>query len=123
MAPWCRADPLVMLDVDAIADINGDCAAVYRLADAEEDAPPSIGTIVARLLGERPRFASMRNEATLAIVDGAPRIFIRRGTSAPRARWLTGHELAEWWYARIGYRGEDIEERCDALGAAFRECV
>lgn len=108
-----------MLDTDALADVDGDCGAIYSMARAELDAPPSIATLVRRLLGVSPRLVSMKTEASLAMVEGQPRIFVRRGTRPTRARWLAGHELAEWWYARVGYRGEDIEERCDALGAAL----
>jgi len=112
-------DALLMLDADAIADIEGDCGAIYDLADADPNAPPSLRTLVVRLLGSAPRMVPLVREAQLAHVHGKPRIFVRRGTMLTRARWLAGHELAEWWYQRIGYRGHDLEVRCDALGAAI----
>lgn len=75
--------------------------------------------MIVRLLGAPPRLVPLMPEAALACVLGEPRIFVRRGTAPTRARWLAGHELAEWWYQRVGYRGDDLEERCDALGAAL----
>lgn len=114
-----HGDPWDMLDEDVIADVEGDCAVLYRLAGLEPDRAAPMRTLVVRLLGAPPRLVPMAPEATLARVAGEPRIFVRRGTQPQRARWLAGHELGEWWYQRLGYRGDDLEERCDALGAAL----
>ena len=108
-----------MLDADALADIEGDCAAIHALAGVDPAKPFSVRTLAVRLMGRPPRFARILREATIGTWAGGPQICIRHGTPGPRARWLTGHELAEWWYSRIGYRGEDREARCDALGAAL----
>jgi hypothetical protein len=58
-------------------------------------------------------------EACLIRVYEQWRVVVRRSVPAPRARWLVCHELAEHHYLRLGYRGADVEARCDALGAAL----
>lgn len=108
-----------MIGPDELADIEGDAAAIYDLADEDTADPPAIGTLIRKLLGAPPKTASMRPESWLSMVNGEPRIFVRRGVAPARARWLAGHELAEWWYSRTGYQGADIEARCDTLGAAL----
>ncbi len=103
------------------ADIEGDALAIYREAKQEPDRPVSIVRIVRALLHTEVKRADMSHghESDTCVVYGHQVIAVRKGIPGPRARWLIAHEVAHWWYARIGYRGEDIETRCDALGAAL----
>lgn len=100
---------------DTLADVEGDAALVYERAGADMHDPPSIVGLCVRLTGHPPRFRRQCAEACLE--DG--KVWLRQGLWLPRARWLTGHELSERYYAETGYDGADIEERCDALGAAL----
>lgn len=110
-----------MLSGDDLADIEGDVLCIYDRAAEDPEDPPAIGRLVEKLLGARPSTAPLLvDQACLVMLQGEWRIFVRRGTPTIRARWLVGHELAEWWYRKVrGYTGEDVEERCDALGAAL----
>jgi len=108
-----------MLDEDAIADIEGDAALLLRLANVDDDQPPSVVTLCRRLTGHAPFLSRLGPEAQLARVGDDFRVCVRAGLLPTRSRWLVGHELAEFHYRRTGYRGEDIEARCDALGAAL----
>jgi len=108
-----------MFDDDARADVEGDADLIYRLAHGDPDDVLSPRVLCEQLLDTRPRYAPIAQEATIARVGNEWRVYVARGTSPARARWLVGHELAEWWYQQRGYRGEDLEARCDALGAAL----
>lgn len=108
-----------MIDGDVMADIEGDAEHLLRRAGVADDAPPNVTALCRAIVGVAPEFAPLRGEAEMAVVLGRPRIFVRKGTSPTRARWLACHELAEWWYASIGYVGADVEARCNALGAAL----
>lgn len=92
---------------------------MYAVAGADPADPPAIGALCKMLTGHAPEFVRMREPAYLPVVNGERRVYVRVGTDPARARWLVGHELAEWWYLRTAYRGEDVELRCDALGAAL----
>jgi hypothetical protein len=102
-----------------IADVEGDAASIYRLARADESDPPSIATLCRAVTGYPPTVAKMREEGRCARVGDTWRVFVRRGLSAQRARFIVAHEIAEAWHRRIGYAEPDVEERCDALGAAL----
>lgn len=104
-----------MLDADTIADIEGDASALLRAAGMDEDEPTDMRRLCVAMTGRAPEIASLRSEG--ATWDG--RVFVRRGLAPARMRWLVGHELAEIHYERVGYRGADVERRCDALGAAL----
>ncbi len=108
-----------MLDLDTLADIEGDAALLLRLAKLDDDEPPATIALCRALTGRPPMTARIRQEACSARVGNEWRVVVRRGVLPARARWLVGHELAELHYARTGYRGRDIEARCDALGAAL----
>jgi hypothetical protein len=112
-------DHFRMLGPGDLASVEGDAAVLYRWADADSYAGLSMRELVRRLLGCPPRMARLRTQGTLARIAGADRIFVREGTPAARARWVAGHELAHWYYRRIGYDGADLEARCDALGACL----
>lgn len=107
-----------MLSTDDIADIEGDAAALLASVGLE-DVVPSMDELCFRLLGTRPEVAPDGREAGHALVHGQRRIFVTSRATVARRRWLIGHELAEYWYAQAGYRGADIERRCDALGGAL----
>lgn len=108
-----------MLSGEALTVIAMEADAIIREAGAEPADGLSVWQLCGELLGTVPEFVSMRTEAEVVPVNGRFRVFVRRGTRPARARWLVGHELAEWWYIVNGYRGPDIEARCDALGAAL----
>lgn len=99
--------------------MEGEAAAIYRFAGVNPDQAMSPGELCRRCLGTAPQFAPLRVEAALCRVRDEWRVFVRKGTRPTRARWLVGHELAEWWLKRQGHTGEDIEQRCDAIGAAL----
>lgn len=114
-----------MLDRDTLADVEGDAGAIWSLAGAEP-GDLSLASLSLTLLGTRPRLLPLRAPAALVVIAGHQQVVVRRGTPAARARWLVGHELAHWYYQRLGYTGCDLEARCDAVGAALvapRMCV
>ncbi len=100
---------------------------VLRLVDdavgeimVDLDKAPSIRTLVKRMTGAPPRVADIASEGALARVRGEWRVFVRRGMSPERQRWVAAHELGHWWWEHeMGYSGSDLEARCDALGAAL----
>lgn len=102
------------------ADIEGDAIALYRLAGLEPDEPVAISRLVRALLGTPIQVASfVRGQAHLSWYLDQWWIYVHAGIALPRLRFDIGHELAHWWYRRCCYSGEDIELRCDALGAAI----
>lgn len=107
--------------MDWMGEIEGDAMAIYRRAGFEPDRSVSVVRLARELLGTEVTRASLagQRESDICTVSGRCVIAIRRGLAPARARWRIGHELGHWWYDRIGYRGEDIEQRCDALGAAL----
>lgn len=102
------------------ADIEGDALAVYRFAGADADEPPSIARLCELVTGFLPRYARMRPDGKCAVDDyGDLRVSVRPSLPARRARFVVAHEIAEWWYMRNNYACLDIEDRCNALGAAL----
>lgn len=100
---------------DEIAELEGEASALLTLGGQENDEAPRMIALCERIMGHVPQRArGLSVEACL--VDGC-RVLIRSNVPSPRARWLVGHELAEWWHLRTRYEGADIEERCDAMGA------
>ncbi len=106
-----------MLGPDALADVEGDAQAIYAMARADEEEPPSVAELACALLGREPGFGRIEPEAKLRRLDDA--VLIREGVAPARARWLAAHEIAEWYYEQRGYDAEDREARCDALGASL----
>ena len=103
-----------------MADVEGDAVDVYRFAGAELDEPPSIARLCELVTGFAPRYERMRPDGKCAAdEDGELRVSVRPTLPARRARFIVAHEIAEWWYARSGYACADIEDRCNALGAAL----
>ena len=109
----------VMLDADVVGDVEGDAVAVAREAGYFEDERPDARVLCVRLLGSAPSFVPMRLGAALATVEGKSRVFVRRGIAPELARWLVLHEVGEWHHARIGYVGEDVEERCNLFASCL----
>lgn len=107
------------LDRDSLADVDGDAVCVFKMAGVDPSDPPSIYKLISILLGAPPTFARIRDAGCLARVGDGWRVFIRAKTPAPRARHVAAHELAHFYYDRCGYFGDDIEARCDALGASL----
>jgi hypothetical protein len=107
--------------MDWMGEIEGDAMAIYRRAGFEPDRSVSVVRLVRELLHTDVVRASLagQRESDICTVGGRSVIAIRRGLAHARARWRIGHELGHWWYDLIGYRCEDIEARCDALGAAL----
>jgi len=107
-----------MLSQDDIADLEGEAAAWLREAKMD-DAVPRMVELCRELLKTEPvRTPDIDRESKLVHDnDGLPRVLLRMDVPPRRARWLVGHEIAEWAHARTDYRGGDIEERCDAMGA------
>lgn len=105
-----------MLDPSTLADIEGDADALRRVAGVDGDEVPHLGAMCAALTGSPPIIAEQRARS---LIDERDRVVLRRGLPVAIARYLVGHELAELHYRRLRYEGEDIEARCDALGAAL----
>lgn len=108
-----------MLDEDALADIEGDADLLLRLARLDDEAPGDVVALCRHMTGHAPFLTRLGLEAQLARVGDGHRVCVRAGLPPDRARWLVGHELAELHYERTGYRGDDVEARADALGAAL----
>lgn len=108
-----------MLGPDQLADVEGDQMAIYSMARAESDDPPSVADLSLALMQREPEFARIHQEAKLPSAEEGRRPLVRVGVLPARARWLAAHEIAEWYYAHIEYDEPDVEERCDALGAAL----
>lgn len=102
-------------------DVEDDALAIYREIGEDGTWPIAVGILVARLLKTKIETCAMagRIEGSFAWVNGLPRIAIRKGIQRQRRKWVIGHELAHWWYDLSGYKGVDLESRCDALGAAL----
>lgn len=106
-----RCTMVVMLGPDEIADVEGDVSAFLRWLGAAPGTCPV--ELCECATGSAPIFSSMRTEGHY---DGF-RIELSCSLSAPRGRYVLGHELGHVWYHRIGYVGVDLEFRCDAFGA------
>lgn len=100
-------------------DIEGEAGAIIRAAGLDDEEPTDMRALCIATTGSAPEFARLTTEASSAIINGRARVFVRRGTSPARARWLVGHELAEIHLAARGYSEPDIEHVCDAMGAAL----
>ena len=105
---------------DDLADIEGDADLLLRLYKIDDTEPLDVLRLCRRMTGHAPFMTRTGPEAKLSTEpNGTRRVCVRFGTYPPRATWLACHELAELHYDRIGYRGDDVERRCDALGAAL----
>lgn len=102
-----------------LGDVEGDADEIFARTGYDPDDPPSIGRLCLALTGFPPKFVVMRADGKCARLRDDWRVFLRRGLDRERAVFVTGHEMAEWWYRLVGYCGDDVEQRCDALGAAL----
>lgn len=108
-----------MLGWEQLAEVEGDVRSFWLTIGADPDDPPDIPTACEQAMGHAPAFVPLRQEARLQPVEGGYQPQIRRGTPAARARWLAGHEMGEFFYKLINYDQPDIDEKCDAFGAAI----
>jgi hypothetical protein len=111
-----------MLNDDALAEIEGDAEAMFAEARIPRDDSPSMDLLCLRLLKSKPRRVMMGRPADVHPgVGGRWVLRVHRVIGKERARWLVGHELAEWWYrGRVWAGGHPEREAwCDALGAAL----
>ncbi len=113
--PECRAHHGRMLGPDDIADVEGDADVVRRMAGM--DGPCSMADMARELTRRDVVVCDDLGSAEGCFRGG--RVCVRPGLAPERLRHTIGHEIGEWYYALIGYEGDDIEERCDALGAAL----
>jgi hypothetical protein len=111
-----------MLDLDTLASVEGDSLALFSMAKADPSDPPDFNTLCRRLIGSFPQRVRMVGRGDL--YPGARNRFTLRVHAAlPRevALWVAAHELAHWYYIRVGFSGPhaELEARCDALGACI----
>lgn len=108
------------LSADSLADVLGDAEWFLTFYGFALDAPPSATRLAIEATGHAPESARLLvHEAYTTQIHGADRIFVHRGASPVRKRWLTLHELAEVHHKRIGYVGHDVEARCNAMASAM----
>jgi hypothetical protein len=109
-----------MLDEGTLADVEGDALAMFGLAGLDPGDAVSFGELCYGITRRWPRSVALDGEARLEpIGDDGFEVLTNRAISPERQRLKGAHELGHWWYRRIGYRGFDLEARCDALGAAL----
>lgn len=107
-----------MLDEWGCAEVEGDAQAFLDWAGADPLEPSGIGALCAAATGRRPRPTALDGEARLEPRGNGFEVLVNRALAPARQRLKVAHELGHWWYARVGYRGGDIEHRCDMFAAA-----
>jgi hypothetical protein len=104
-----------------LTEIEGEAA--WLLRDFDPRKPPGARAIVGRHLGEgaiKTAPAIVGADAKLLPdLRGRSLIFVRSRLPPESFRWAVLHELAEWHLARIGYRGEHVEQAAELLTAAL----
>lgn len=117
-------------------DIEGAVSLVYAKGDLDPHRSFSVVRIANALFGPggvvEKGSRHVPGEAMLVPRDGPlfagwpgpanPRAFqvwARRRLPLVRKRFAIGHEIGEWVCEFWGYRGEDREDYCDAIGAAL----
>ncbi len=98
---------------DDLADLEGEAAARFALHGLDDYEPPHMVQVCLAITGKPPARGDIEPEAKLE----EDQVIIRRDVPPRRARFLAAHECAEKIHLDAGYTGEDIEARCDALGA------
>lgn len=102
--------------------LDPETEAAWLLRDADSRCPPGAQALVRHHLG-RDAIIRLRGlvgaDAAFTLVNGSPKIAIRRGLSPERERWALLHELAEWHLAKLGYEEEDVEDAAEAIAAAL----
>lgn len=110
----------VWLDESVIADVAGDADLLLRLAKCPDDEKVDVIKLCRSMTRFAPWMSRLGPEAHRSLENKKPRVILRAGLPPARARFLVCHELAEiHYYDHLKYVGEDIEARCDALGAAL----
>jgi hypothetical protein len=100
------------------ADLEGEAEAVYRRLGLDASDPADPVAIAEGLLGRDSvrsvRASALPGAATLVVVNGQTRIYVREKLSSERFAHLVGHEVAHF------VLGPDATEQdCDYLGAAI----
>ena len=91
----------------------------YRLLGLSELV--SISELCEAAIARKPERVKMQKESTLELEGDGWHVYVSLKLKPARARWRVGHELAHWYFDRIGHQSDRIEQECDALGAAL--CV
>lgn len=105
--------------MQATVEVETEAADVYARARLTTDAPHSVADLCRGLGIAGPLWARLIADAEICWVRGHPRIYVRIGIPAPKARFCAAHEIAHWYYREVGLTPADIETRCDRLGAAL----
>ncbi len=95
--------------------------ALYRRLGFDPSRPVSTFTIARAFLHteiERPA-KMVGPPGGLFWSLGRRKMAIRAGLPLPLARHIAAHEVAHLVFEENGYRGADLEEQCDRLGAAL----
>lgn len=108
-----------MLNDGGCAEVEGDALAFLDWAGVDARDPVSVAALCVAATGRRPRQVALDGEARLEPREEGLEVLVNRALAPARARLKVGHELGHWWYQRVGYRGADIEHRCDLFGAAI----
>ena len=108
-----------MLDDGGCAEVEGDALAFLDWAGVDAHDPVSVAALCVAATGRRPRPTTLDGEARLEPHSEGYEVLTNSALPPARQRIKAAHELGHWWYARVGYRGADIEHRCDMFGAAI----
>ena len=107
------------LGADAIFEVLGDAEFLLTTYGFDLEHPPSAVQLAIKMTGSAPERAHMRVFEAYTLPLPSRRIFISHVVDDVRERFLTFHELAELHYQRLGYRGDDLEARCNAMASAM----
>jgi len=115
-------------------DLERTAEMLLHVAHVNAGEPTKPEALVRKLLGPASVFSvkahSLPRDGTFALVNGAPKIYLRKGLPPVRRRWALCQELAEWWLWREGLRNErtlaDVERIAAGLlipRAAFSQAL
>lgn len=102
-------------------DLEGVAMLAFRAAGGDDNDPPALQQIT-KALGLRVLTGPTKllsGDACYARVNGEERIYRRARLSPVRARFATAAEVGEVLLRREGYRGADIEDCSNYIGAAI----
>lgn len=118
--PTPRPDSGAMLSRHAFLEIEGHAAAMLALARLPDDRAPSMDLLSLRLIKSKPKLVVMGREGDIYPAAGKWVLRVHKLAPKDRARWIVGHELAEWWLRDHRFASHtERESWCDALGAAL----
>lgn len=107
---------VTMLGRGAVDAARG--AAVWLTSSSQQ--PETVGALIRRHLGTDPRIYRGPGKGALVPIRGLFHVGVRGDLSPQQAAFTAAHELAHWyWEVHVGYRGSELEARCDALAAAL----